>query len=180
MSLVSSAYQYLQQLLKLAPPGDALSQSPNSNWYKLMDALSQEAGRVDVNLNDFINEAFPDTTNVLLENWERVCGLPDECSDSGDTIDTRRANVLAKLRSRGGASIAYFLSVIDALGYSATITEYTGFIIGESIPATPLAESDWAFAWIITVPNSMPNHAGFECTINKLIPAHTKAIFNYV
>ncbi len=180
MPLVSTAADYLRSLIKCVPGGLTFPQSPDSNWYKLLDAFSQEFARIDADANRLVTEAFPTTTDELLENWERVVGLPDACTTGSETVDQRRAAVLAKLVGRGGGSVDYFLNVILAMGYTVTITELFGFIIGESIMGTPLSDDDMAFGWLITAPTSIPDHASFECSINLLKPAHTKALFNYV
>src|SRR5690606_34710268 len=124
-----------------------------------------ELGRADALITGLVDEALPDTTSVLLENWERIAGLPNECSALAETESDRRANLLAKLRARGGQSVAYIVDVVDAMGYEITIDEYTPFIVDESYAGDPLYDDDWYFVFKITAPDVLPDHTGFECLI---------------
>lgn len=192
----SDSASYQQQLIKLTPPGQAFPTGTDSLWVKLLGIFSDTFARIDANAVLLINEAFPDTTSQLLPNWERVTGLPDECSVLGDTYEIRRANLIAKLRATGGQSPAYFIDVASALGYTITITEFTPFRVGIDTVGEGLRGTDWWFAFQV---NSALNtitwfRAGLsaagealavwgndrlECVINKLKPAHTVALFSY-
>src|SRR5882724_8978671 len=94
----SDSEAYLQQLINLTPPGQAFPTDSSSTWAKLLNVIADTCARIDSNAVLLIDEAFPDTTTILLPNWERVAGLPDDCSDVlGDTFAIRRQNLVAKL-----------------------------------------------------------------------------------
>ncbi len=84
------------------------------------------ASGVEAAFAALIDEADPRTTSLLLADWERVAGLPDACelAFGGEQSESQRRQALvARLLSQGGLSRAYYLDVIEALGYTATITE---------------------------------------------------------
>lgn len=196
MTIGSSAADYLQQLINLSPQGLAWPTDPNSNWVKLLDALAQTLARIDTQAVLLSNEAFPDTTTQLLPDWERVAGLPDNCSSLGDTYEIRRFNLITKLTNAGGQSIQYFINYAATLGYTITITEFIPFMVGRSHVGDPICGKDWWFAWEIHAPlNSIVyfradsgaaeepleswGNTRLECEINNIKPAHTIALFAY-
>lgn len=197
MALGHNADEYTQQLINLSPTGLAWSEDPESTWVSFLGAIAQEFARVDSLSVTLLNEAFPDTTTILLPNWERVAGLPDECSQLGDTYAIRRLNLLQKISSRGGQSIAYFISVGAQLGYPITITEFRPFIVGMSEVGDPVLEDPlWWFTWRINAPEETIiwfrasvsaaqeplaswGNERLECIMNKLKPAHTNLLFAY-
>ncbi len=196
MSINSNADSYREQIIKLLPQGMAWNTDPSSNFYKVIDAMAQEFARVDAMCTLLVDESFPDTTLQLLPNWERVAGLPDECSELGDTIQVRRMNLLAKIAARGGQTIAYFIEVALKMGFTITISEYNPFRVDYSAVEDGLNDEDWQFAFLVSAPEetvvwfrSGGSAAGeplatwgnerLECLINRLKPAHTLALFAY-
>lgn len=196
MAINSSADDYKRQLIKLSPQGRAWPIEDTSNWVKLLDAVAQELARIDAHASLLVNEAFPDTTLQLLENWERIAGIPDECSQLGDTIQVRRNNLKSKLTARGGQSRSYFVDVAAQLGFDVTITEFRPFQAGISSAGDAVYSIEWRYVWRINAPEQTVTYfragqsaAGeplaswgndrLECVINKLKPAHTNVLFGY-
>lgn len=196
MGINSTASDYRQLLYKLLPKGIAWNNDPGSNLYALIDAMAQEFSRADAMCETLIEEAFPNTTNQLLPEWERTVGLPDKCSEIGESTTIRRLNVLAKLAARGGQSPQYFIDVAAALGYQITITEFNVFRADISSAGDPVYDVDWEYAWQVNAPETTIFYfeagvsvAGdpladwgndrLECVITDLKPAHTHVIFAY-
>jgi uncharacterized protein YmfQ (DUF2313 family) len=192
----STATDYKEQLKKLSPEGKAWPIEDDSNWVRLLDAIAQECARIDAMGVLLIDESFPDTTTLLLENWERVLGLPDECSELGESTAIRRLNVLSKIASRGGQTPQYYINIAAGLGYTITITEFNQFRVGISSVGDPLYGEEWEHAWQVNAPlNSIIEfkvgqsavgdalrewgNDRLECVMNKLKPAHTVVIFSY-
>ncbi len=71
---------YDQLLRALLPPGLAWVAEVGSELAYLVEALAQELSRVDERGEDLQNEMDPRTATELLDEWEEVAGLPDECS----------------------------------------------------------------------------------------------------
>ena len=65
-------------------------------------------------------ELFPDQATELLSDWERVCGLT---LDDTETPQSRRQRVVAQLRSVGRMDQAYYIELAAELGYTITIEE---------------------------------------------------------
>jgi uncharacterized protein YmfQ (DUF2313 family) len=112
-----SADQYREQLQALLPSGAAWPRDAGAVLTATLDALAQEFGRVDARMHNLRDEADPRTAVELLPDYERVHGLPDPCVTDTLTADQRRNALVSKMTSLGGQSPAYFLAVLQRLGY---------------------------------------------------------------
>lgn len=179
--VVSSGEDYKQIMIKLSPTGACWPIEDDSNWVTLLEALAQEYARVDAAAYELVQEAFPDTSTVLLPNWERVLGLPDECSTPGASIDVRRADVLAKLRARGGQSAAYIESVIAAYGAQAVVQDMVPFYADEGEAGEHVFDTIWDYKFLIDVqnPSTIEDVDSFECRMNQITPAYAQSFFVY-
>lgn len=190
------ADQYREQLKALLPPGNAFPRDPGNNIEKLLDGMAQELARLDGRAQKLVREANPMTTSELLLDWERVAGLPDNCSGTlANTLQGRINALVSKVASVGGQTKQYFIDVAAALGYTVTITEYFAFVAG-SHAGDAVSNDDWAFTWRMNAPETtvISFRAGrsasgeplrtwgndeLECKINQLKPAHTHVIYSY-
>lgn len=179
MGIGSSADDYKDIMIKLSPVGICWATEDTSTWVKLLDALAQEYARADGAAVELLQEAFPDTTSLLLPNWERIMGLPDVFSDPDATIDERRSVVLTKIRARGGQSADYLSDVVQDLGYVNSITECYPFSADISYSGDYLFDIAWLYYFIVRVEGDVPDHALFEARFRSLQPAQTVSIFIY-
>jgi len=153
-----------------------------------LDAAMWSAGEVLV-------EADPRSTVPMLADWERVYGLPGACFTFAEqSIAARRSALLGRVRAVGGQSMAFFIALAAALGYSITITEWHPFTT-EMDTESIVTDERWAFYWqvnseLVTMreettedDSEMPlaewGNELLECAINHLKPAHTGVIFSY-
>jgi uncharacterized protein YmfQ (DUF2313 family) len=90
---------------------------------KQLDAVQSSAA-------DLLREIDPRTTVLLLADWERVYGLPDEGLMDAVTIADRQARLAAKVSQTGGLSKAYFQALLEQAGYQVLIDEPRGFFSG--------------------------------------------------
>ncbi len=143
---------------------------------------------------ELLAEMFPDKTTKLLTDWERVYGLKP-VSDA--TIQSRRDNVVRKIRERGGLSRKYFIALAAAMGYTITIDELQPFMCGWGACGDYLYVEEVRFIWRVNIADQALYHfrAGqsasserllwwpsvtvLEDLFNDLKPAHTFIIFNY-
>ncbi|MFZ6687497.1 YmfQ family protein [Undibacterium sp. SXout11W] len=143
-------------------------------------------------------EADPRTTDLLLSDFERVYGLPDDCCGTSNDEASRRKNLIAKIAEVGGLSKSYFIGLATALGETnVTIRTYKPShceISCESI----LVDESFRVLWEVNIPNRVmprkPFRAGsrcgsrvdtytkgrLECLLMRLKPAHTYVKFNYL
>lgn len=192
-----TADQYREQLKALLPPGRAFPRERGTTLDSLLDAMAQELARIDARAERLTTEAIPSTTSELLADWERVAGLPDNCSGLlAETQQGRRNDLVSKLVAQGGQSKAYFIELAAALGFEITIEEFRPFQAGFSHAGDTLTNGDWIFTWRVRAPEvtvipfragqsaageplAVWGNDGLECRIRKYKPAHTNVIFAY-
>lgn len=194
-----TAEDYRDEALALQPPGLALPLDPESTWGRLLAALGAAFARIEARSADLIDEADPRTTYELLPDWERVAGLPDECSaDIERTLQSRRDALQQRLTNRGGQTPAYFIQRAAQLGHDIEITETQISIAGVLRAGEELA-ADHAdrHAWTISLPIQTTyaytagvqvagDRLGYyepsrvECLFRRIKPAHTLVLWHYV
>lgn len=189
--------RYINLIKGFLPKGCAWNLSDVTNLHKLIQSLAIELCRVDERSKDLIEEAYPNTTNELLIDWERVAGLPDDCTEGGGTIEERRRQLVQKLTTGGGQSAAFFEEIGAQLGFDITVSDIKPFKAGISKAGDALTNDPiWTFWFLVQGPPTINttfkagvNTVGeplviignetLECTIKKLKPAHTNAYFIY-
>lgn len=201
MALIRGSVDYYrQQLQAVLLRGLAWPRDDEANLTKLLDGLAVEFARAHGRSIDLMIEADPRATRELLPEWEAFAGLPDECSAGlATTVQERRAALVAKLTSRGGQSVAYFLGIAQKLGYEISIREIRPFICGRSRTGRdylggPASNRHY---WRVTVhgPRITPFKTGvsrcgeklgkitraedLECILQRLKPAHTVLVVAY-
>lgn len=194
--MAQTADDYASQLDGLLPRGLAWSRDGNARMRDLTRALAEEFARIDQRGDDLIREVLPDTTVELLPDWERAAGLPDTCVATGQTIQERRAALIARLADTGGQSRAFFIALAAKLGFTVTITEFRPFQAGRSRAGDPDYNEQWRFVWRVNAPGTTVvffragmSAAGeplrkwgnelLECVFNRIKPAHTVLLFGY-
>lgn len=188
--------RYAEQLDALLPQGQAWPREPGSRLHALTRALAEEFARVEARADALLSEALPATTLEMLEDWERVTGLPDPCVTESQTIQERRNAMLARLTSAGGQSREFFISLAECLGFTITITEFHPFRAGRSSAGDAACSVEWRHAWRVNAPETTvisfragQSAAGeplrkwgnelLECVFNRVKPAHTVLLFGY-
>lgn len=195
MDLAYTADDYTGLLLALLPDGPAWPKEPGSETAALCEGIAQEMARADARATRLIEESDPRTTNELLTDWERVCGLPTACmSGISQTIDQRRGSLVARLTDIGGQRPVDYINAAALVGYTITITEFRPFTF-QSPFNYPLYGTAWAWAWQVNAPATTRTWFNFqssfcdplsawgnellECIIKAKAPAHTTVIFSY-
>jgi uncharacterized protein YmfQ (DUF2313 family) len=184
-------FHLLQSLL---PRGDLWPRTRNANLTLLLQALAEEFARLDARAVDMLREADPRTTSELLEDFERVTGLPDPCVPDVQSIDARRLRLVQKLTGRGGQSRQFFIDLAAALGFEITISEFRQFR-ANSTCVDACNGPDWLFVWRVNAPAVRIDHMAatsacneplrswgnelLECVLTRLKPAHTYLLFGY-
>jgi uncharacterized protein YmfQ (DUF2313 family) len=193
MSFTSENYRDL--IRSLCPKGKAWVIEPGTNLYNLLWAFADEFSRVDARGDDLINEADPRSTNELIEEWEAMVGLPDDCTAVGGSLQQRRDNIVARLTETGSLSKEFFMDIAEKLGYNILIKEFFPFRIGMAIMGDAIFDPDFQFVWEVVSPafTEIPFYVGsarvgdyimdyegsssLECIFNVLKPAQTNVFF---
>lgn len=196
--------RYRELVKKLFPPGEIWKVKFGSLFDGLIDAIAAEPARVEGRALDFMDEINPARTFEMLDNWERLLALPDECTpdDAYLSISDRRVRVIQKLATGGGQSKSFFKLIAKQLGYDADafdVKNYRDFRAGYGMAGEPISNSSggWTFAFEIRAPatTSKQFRAGqsvagdplnyvanetLECVMRKFAPAHTTVVFSYI
>lgn len=171
---------YGRQLEKLLPPGRAIG-GAGSLMAEVCAGAGQELARVDARLGDALDEMDPRTASETLPDWEGVLGL-----EAAGAEGVRQSAIAGKLVSVGGQSREYILSVVAAMGFTATIHESWPdiFRMGDRIPKR-IAGIAWVFNYLIEVNLAQsqygvgPYSDAMEAAIKKISPAHVTVGFTY-
>lgn len=198
-----SVEAYKAQLASLLPRGRAWPREDDSILMRLVHAEAEELARIDGRVSDLLEEVDPRSTLELLEDWERVAGLPDTCIPAPDSIAERRAAVQSRITALGGQTLDYFVGLAATIGFAITIDEFRPFRIGTRVGQLLYGEP-WAHVWRVNVQPPAAD-AGFgltiryfrvgqsavgerlvgfgsldlECIIRRAAPAHSTVIFAY-
>jgi len=190
-----SLKDYENQLSQLLPTGEAWNLHPGSTWQDLLKAIAYEFFRIENRTQDLLNEADPRTTDEMLGDWERMAGLPDECTGLATTLQERRNHLVSKLINRGSQSIQFFKDLAATLGYNIQIEEYDQFRVGDPVGGRLYGE-EWLHAFGVIAPLQMirpfrvnTHTVGqrlvefgdgvLECVIMKAKPSHSVVLFVY-
>ena len=186
------------EILKRLLPQDAF----NVNAPVLSVELAAEGAALDAAMASadlLIAESDPRFTLQMLDDFERVLGLPDSCCNTttNTTIGQRRARIVDKFYTHGGQGIPYFIGLAARLGYTdVTISEFRQMTCMDPCDSAVYGQ-DWSFAWQLNVGDYIAIHTmtcedpcdsplrSWEqnellCRINQLKPAHTVALVNWL
>lgn len=165
-SVVKRAYASF--LRKLFPQGWAWNQEPDSVFGALLSAIASEPARIELRGYDFLREMHPLETFEMLDNWERLLGIPDECTPDSysPSLFERRVRVLQKLTTGGGQTAEFYKLIASQLGYNIEVLDiknFRAFQAGISSAGEPLTNS--------VDSNGDPNDAGWAYAFNVVAPA---------
>lgn len=196
--MAKSLEDYKNALANLLPSGRAWNGKNHGVLSLLLKGIAEEFLRFGKRSEDFKKELNPNFCNEILSDWEKMLGLPDECTPQSYELSAqeRRSSVLEKLSNRGGQSVQYIKNVCLSLGYPAEVVEYKPFRVGKSKMGEKIYSSSWSHWFKIIAPYSSKQvfRAGqsrmgdklrtfrndlLECTIKKVKPAHTRVFFEY-
>jgi uncharacterized protein YmfQ (DUF2313 family) len=112
------------------------------------------------------------------------------------TVTERRSRVVQKLAFQGGQSAAFFIDLLDSLGYpGCTVTEYRPMRANSGCNAA-LNQGGWRYAWRINVPAAANvkvmkangrcdeslavwGDSGLQCLLSRYKPAHSVLYISY-
>lgn len=125
--------KYTTLLKKLFPNG-RLWDDLKEDFINLYPGIVVEFCRVEDRAKDLLNDEFdPGTSTDLLEDWENLLGLPDECTPEITDIIERRNQARQKLAAVGGLSASFYEQVALNLGFEAFVSDAKPFRVGQSV-----------------------------------------------
>ncbi|HGP3636797.1 TPA: YmfQ family protein [Yersinia enterocolitica] len=107
----------LQQLM---PRGKAWPRDVTANLSALLRGFSGRLNRAESSADLLLLEMRPDTTVLLLPEWEEYLALP-ECNIPNITFDSRRNAVIEKYYRKGGLAPWQIEAVAAALGFTIEV-----------------------------------------------------------
>lgn len=185
-------------LAKLYPP---ISYDVNGERFLAQCEVDGNAfDRLQKSAVDLLQIIEPATSNTMLSDWERLCGIK---TDYTNNYQARVKRVIAKLNAIGGLSIPYFKRIAESIGYRIEIKEFSP--LANDLPTTGdlaqfrnEARDNLIFMWRVSVLNGDDNIvyfcAGGSFAGNHLVefgdpiieeffrdlkPAHTYCYFAY-
>ncbi|TDN42146.1 YmfQ family protein [Haemophilus haemolyticus] len=185
-------------LAKLYPP---ISYDVNGERFLAQCEVDGNAfDRLQKSAVDLLQIIEPATSNTMLSDWERLCGIK---TDYTNNYQARVKRVIAKLNAIGGLSIPYFKWIAESIGYRIEIKEFSP--LANDLPTTGdlaqfrnEARDNLIFMWRVSVLNGDDNivyfRAGSSFAGNHLVefgdpiieeffrdlkPAHTYCYFAY-
>ncbi len=193
---MASENDYRDLILKLLPRGRAWTRDADSWTFKFAAAMGVELSRVDGRISDLLREIDPRFTSELLTEFESELGLPDDCSVIGNSVEQRRADIVARQTAYGGQSFAYFEDVLLNAGTSISISQQEPFRVGHRV-GERLKGPGYRYIWFVDVPvgtlsyftvgestagdplASVLDDTNVLCFLNKNKPAHTYIVFTF-
>lgn len=196
---------YVSQIKALLPPGPAWPRGDATSLFAMfIEVWASEFSRVHERAEVLLDEADPRKAVECFEEWLDEWGIPDEClkawagitRDSLTATELRRS-LLHKVRTPGGQSAAYFISLAKVFGYDITVEEYGPWDVLNTVNDV-FADDSWRNCWRVTSyatgASNMSYHDAMgtvrdplawwgdsiiECLINRYKPAHTRCFFAY-
>ncbi len=200
MAVAVSEAAYRAQAIALQPRGRLWPAAGAPLLHTLYDAFGACFARAHARLLRVLEEADPRSTDEMIDDWERLLGLPDECmpADATLTLQARRLRVVQKLVRGGGQTRAFYRELAEILGYEIDIVEFGPFICGVSRCGDTIGgEDEDRFYWKVKVAGprviyfrtgasrcgdslgTIDRAEDLECILDEAKPAHSRLIFAY-
>ena len=182
------ARDYVELFKHALPRGAAWTRELGSVAHDLYTGLMVEMARIDARAEDLLREMDPSQTVELIDDWERVFGLPDPCYPAPTAIADRQAALVTRVISRGGwsggPSVPFLTSVLVTIGYLEADILIRRFkwqsANCNSKCDAPLnsAIAGWPFVWEFVI-TSGDNDVQAQCLMERYALAHLGLMFAF-
>ncbi len=167
-----------------------------SNLYKILVGLAEGWLDFRENAKDIIDNYNINHSLLLIEEWEKAVGIPDNVFSVASDIETRRKNVLLKIAGSKAETKEQFENIGKILGFDIQVEpafQYSKFTY--TFPVLLLSEASKPFVIVVNIDKSLkPNGFPFTFTLNfsinpadilklffnKIKPSNTIIVFRYV
>ena len=137
--MASNIDKYQTLLKKLLPLGRAWDEIKR---HELLRGMAVEFCRIEDRGKELLTEFGPLTTTELLEDWEQLLGIPDECTPEDQTVAERRVQVYQKMGTLGGINAQFYIDLAESLGFTITIENPVPFRTGNQRVGDALYNSE--------------------------------------
>lgn len=119
--MAHSVDEWLGALWQVMPRGKAWLRDEDGDLNLFLRALARRLSQTEFDAENLLPEMRPETTFMLLEEWEEYLELP-ECGQLSGTVEDRRRAVVEKYHRKGGLSPWQIEAVAAALGFTIRVT----------------------------------------------------------
>ncbi|CAP56551.1 putative phage tail protein [Gluconacetobacter diazotrophicus] len=150
-----------QWLHQLSPPGRAFPKIAGSNLAGLYRAMALTRAQTEADLDALKLEISPQTSTLLLSDYEAVLG-PDPCGRDQlvTTVAERQALDFQRWTYAGGQSIDFYTQMAASVGVTITIDEPEPAICGAAVCGVDVCSQETdRFIWVV---NIQPGNTGLE------------------
>ena len=151
---------------------------------RFLSCFASELSRVEGFAWDLLAQSDPGVATTLLEDWERVLGLPGPCEAGLTlTIEDRQRRARAKLLDEfQTATEQYYIDYAASLGFTVTIeeipAEYSPRIMGIARMGVERMGGRGGFSIMqVTVVSGTGNLDQLRCAFNSIKPAHVVIVW---
>jgi len=167
-----------------------------SNLYKVLLGLAEGWLDFRENANDIIDNYNINNSLLLIDEWEKAVGIPDDVFSVASDIETRRKNVLLKIAGSKAETKEQFENIAQILGFNIQVEpafQYCKFTY--TFPVLLVSQGSKPFIIVVNIDKSFkPNGFPFTFTFkfstssvnilklffNKIKPSNTIIVFRYV
>lgn len=153
-------------LQSMLPPGRAFTRAPDSVLSRLLGAIAAMLTAAQLWLEGLLVQADPRRATSLLQDWERLLGLPDATTPAGlQTVD-RQLAAFGRLTEVGGQSRPYYIELAARNGEpGCTITNFRPANCNSNCNAKLYSQQD-IFTWRVNVPHPPQEARMANCNSN--------------
>ena len=152
----------------------------DTTYRNFLTGLSVELCRAQDLLITYINEVLPDTTTLLIAEWQSALGIPDGCITGGGTTAEQRRDILLKLAASGLQTDQDYIDFAKIFGFvnpdPGEITVSQGASRFEIIITFPAAEGS-SFPYTFPIVFGTQVTLLLECLFTQLKPANCTITF---
>lgn len=159
---------HAEPLCDLLPHGEMWPRDQDTTLFELCMTLSLEYSRVDKRIDALLVESLPDTAQETLEDWERICGLPDNCDGAlASTVAGRQQDVVDCITQDHTLNLDFWTTLAAKYGYPPpVVSKNSAFCAGVNCAGDPVCGLEALLTVTFTFPTGA-NDALLECKIRK-------------
>jgi uncharacterized protein YmfQ (DUF2313 family) len=167
-----SVQRYKELIENLLPQGAVWEVNDQPNLSALLESFAEEFCRADQKIKDVLKEMDPREANELIDEWNSLLGLPDECTPEDQDLTEIQAQLHREYTRTGGISKLALENLATGLGFTIDVRNATPFLAGHSVAGDFLTndferifvagstageylkEVGWKYYFIVEVPAS--------------------------